>query len=52
MFDELENMVQNLGNSYIANQNKQEETKVVEYNDTESQSSNDNNYDVQAFISK
>lgn len=52
MFEELENMVQSLGNSYIMNRNNKEETKIVDYNDTESQSSNYYTHDLQDLASK
>jgi hypothetical protein len=52
MFEELENMVQSLGNSYIMNRNNKEETKIVDYNDSESQSSNYYTHDLQDLASK
>lgn len=54
IFDELENMVQNLGNSYIANR-KAEEKKSTDYDQTtESQPStyNHNQKELQTLLAR
>lgn len=51
MFEELENMVQSLGNHYIENRVNNEPTKIVEYEATESQYSV-NNEEIHILTSK
>jgi len=51
MFEELENIVDNLGNNYIENRGNNEASKIVEYEGTESQYSV-NNEECQMLISK